>query len=88
MSVKVINSGSSKDAFMQNCLRELCYMAAVFQFDIRAKHIFGVENRLADFLSRWQTHEKYAVMFNQSIAKNIYEEIKVEKCHFRFLNNW
>jgi hypothetical protein len=27
-------------------------------------------------------------MFNQSIAKNIYEEIKVEKCHFRFLNNW
>jgi hypothetical protein len=38
-SVKVIKSGSSKDAFMQNCLRELCYMAAVFQFDIRAKHI-------------------------------------------------
>jgi hypothetical protein len=26
-SVKVINSGSSKDAFMQDCLRELCYMA-------------------------------------------------------------
>jgi sulfur carrier protein ThiS len=42
----------------------------------------GEENRLADFLSRWQTQEKYAVMFNQSIAKNIYEEIKVEKCHF------
>jgi hypothetical protein len=42
-SVKVINSGSSKDAFMQDCLRELCYIAAVFQFDIRAKHIFGVE---------------------------------------------
>jgi hypothetical protein len=37
----------------------------------------GEENRLADFLSRWQTHKKYAVMFNQSIAKNIYEEIKV-----------
>ena len=87
-SVKVINSGSSKDAFMQDCLRELCYMAAVFQFDIKAKHILGEENRLVDFLSRWQTHKKYAVMFNESIAKNIYEEIKVEKCHFRFLNNW
>jgi hypothetical protein len=43
-------------------------MAAVFQFDIRAKHILDEENRLADFLSRWQTHKKYAVMFNQSIA--------------------
>ena len=73
---------------MQDCLRELCYMAAVFQFEIRAKHILGEDNRLADFLSRWQTHKKYAVMFNQSIANNIYEEIKVEKCHFRFLNNW
>jgi hypothetical protein len=52
-SVKVINSGSSKDAFMQNCLRELCYIAAVFQFDIRAKHILDEENRLVDFLSRW-----------------------------------
>jgi hypothetical protein len=54
-------------------------MAAVFQFDIKAKHILGEENRLADFLSRWQTHKKYAVMFNQSIAKNIYEEIKSRK---------
>jgi hypothetical protein len=63
-------------------------MAAVFQFEIRAKHIMGEENRLADFLSRWQIHKKYAVMLSQSIAKTIYEEIKVEKCHFRFLNNW
>jgi hypothetical protein len=58
---------------------------------MEAKHILGEENRLADFLSRWQTHKKYAAIFNQSIAKNIYEEIKVEKCHFschfRFLNN-
>ena len=56
---------------MQDCLREFCYMAAVFEFEIRAKHILGEENRLADFLSRWQMHRKYAVMFNQSIAKNM-----------------
>jgi hypothetical protein len=45
-SVYVINSGSTKDTFMQNCLRELCYIEAIYQFKIKAKHIAGEENRL------------------------------------------
>jgi hypothetical protein len=28
--VYVINSGSTKDTFMQNCLRELCYIEAIY----------------------------------------------------------
>jgi hypothetical protein len=51
-SVKVINSGSSKNAFMQDCLRELCYMAAVFQFDIKAKLNNGLrENSLKNLIT-------------------------------------
>jgi hypothetical protein len=46
--VTVINSGSTKDSFMQNCLRELCFVEATHELEVRAKLIAGEENRLAD----------------------------------------
>jgi hypothetical protein len=49
----VINSGSTKDSLMQNCLRDLCFVEATHEFEVRAKLIAGEENRLADYLSRW-----------------------------------
>jgi hypothetical protein len=42
-SVKVLNSGFTKDEFMQCCLREICFIAATHEFEIRAKHIAGKE---------------------------------------------
>jgi hypothetical protein len=44
---KVLNSGFTKDEFMQCCLREICFIAATHEFEIRAKHIAGKENRIA-----------------------------------------
>lgn len=87
-SVKVINSGSSKDAFMQNCLRELCFIAAIHQFEIRAKHILGEENRLADYLSRWHTHTKFSKLFSSAIDLRKYEQVPVPKSAFHFCNSW
>jgi hypothetical protein len=52
-SVTVINSGSTKDSLMQNCLRDLCFVEATHEFEVRAKLIAGEENRFADYLSRW-----------------------------------
>jgi hypothetical protein len=52
-SVIVIHSGSTKDSCMQNSLRELCFVEATHEFEVRAKHIAGEVNRLADYLSRW-----------------------------------
>ena len=48
-----INSGKSRDPFMQQCLRELWLISAVNEFEIRAVHIPGRDNTLADWLSRW-----------------------------------
>jgi hypothetical protein len=52
-SVTVINSGSTKDSLMQNCLRNLCFVEATHEFEVRAKLIAGEESRLTDYLSRW-----------------------------------
>ena len=51
-SVQVLNSGASRDEFLQECLREICFLAALHEFEIRAQHIAGVDNRVADLCSR------------------------------------
>ena len=50
--VDVINSSKTKDAFMATCLRELWLVVSTYEFELRAVHIPGEENRVADWLSR------------------------------------
>ena len=76
-SVTVINSGSTKDSFMQNCLRELCFVEATHEFEVRAKHIAGEENRLADYLSRWHIHSRFIDTFLSLVDIKKYEEVSV-----------
>jgi hypothetical protein len=87
-SVYVTNSGSTKDTFMQNCLRELCYIEAIYQFEIKAKHIVGEENRLADYLSRWHIHNRYHNRFASRVEFQNFEEIQVPDSCYHFLNSW
>lgn len=53
-AVTVINSGVTRDCFMQRCLRQLWFTASLHDFEIRASFIPGDHNTLADALSRWQ----------------------------------
>jgi len=52
---------------MQSCLRDICYLAAVHGFEVRVRHIVGVENRAADHLSRWHSYYKNTVNFKSCI---------------------
>jgi len=51
-TVTVINSGKCRDRYMLCLLREIVFLCSVNNCWIRAVHIAGVENRLADRLSR------------------------------------
>ena len=53
VSVLVMNYGKTRNVWLQSCLKEILFFAAKYGFEIRAKHICGVENRAADWLSRW-----------------------------------
>ena len=46
------NKGATRCQFMQGCLREICYLSAIFEFEMRAQHIPWVSNWLPDLLSR------------------------------------
>jgi hypothetical protein len=57
---------------------------AIYQFEIKAKHIVGEENRLADYLSRWHIHNRYQ---NRVEFQN-FEEIQVpDSCYQYKCNN-
>ena len=58
-SVSVINSGRTKDAFMGSCIRELWLEVAKYGFELRAVHLPGEENRVPDWLSRWDCGQSY-----------------------------
>jgi len=51
-SVTVLNSGRCRDKLMLDLLREIAFLCAVNHCMIRAVHLAGVDNRLADSLSR------------------------------------
>ena len=47
----------------QESLEAICFSAAIYEFEIRAVHIAGIDNRLADMLSRWHLDIIYAKHF-------------------------
>jgi len=54
-AVTVLNSGRCKKTFLNTCLREIWYLSAVHEFELRAVHIPGLTNTDADLLSRWDS---------------------------------
>ena len=73
---------------MQNCVREICFYAANLPFEAKAKHISGENNRLPDYLSRWEIDNKYRTLFTNSIRDRICREIDITDDHFNFIHNW
>ena len=52
--VTILNSRISKDSLIMHLLRNLLMSAAYFGFTFCAQHVPGVENKIADALSRFQ----------------------------------
>ncbi len=84
-SVTVMNSGKSKDYFMQACLRELAFVCATHKVEIKGIHIPGVSNRVPDILSRWNLDPRYQNEFNQLVVS---ERTFVFEGFFKFTHDW
>ena len=50
--VAALTSGKVKDLSLAAILRDIWYVAASSEFELRAVHLPGEENRAADLLSR------------------------------------
>ena len=87
-SVNVLNSGAARNVFLQTCLREICLLAAQYEFEIRAQHIAGVRNRQADLCSRMHLSEDYRRSFLESNRTWLLQERKVPDHFFLFSHTW
>ena len=65
-SVLAINSGRCRLPGMHLCLREIWFLTARYDIDIFARHVAGVDNSIADHLSRWHLspghHTRFAAL--------------------------
>ena len=89
-TVSVLNSGSSKDSFLQKCLREILYYAARFNFEVKAVFFPGVENRTADLLSRWHMDSSFKNLFYDLsvVRSDVTHEKFVYTGLFEFTHDW
>ena len=75
-TVRILYSGFTRNEFLQACLREICYIAAIYEFQLKAKFISGVENRISDYLSKWEISEDYENLFLDKVrGQNL--------CHYK-----
>ena len=83
--VTVINSGSTKDPFMQRCLGQLWFTSALHDVDLHVRHILGEHNTLAYALSRWHNTSSQTRFAQAATALGIsyfFEEIPGDFCYF------
>jgi len=76
-TVWVINTGKTRDKTMQALLRELCFVCATNNFEIFARHIPGVENRVPDMLSRWSISRELRNQFVLEELSNFTNSVTV-----------
>ena len=61
--VSALTSGKVKDQSIAAISREIWYLAASHDFEMRAVHLPGEENRAADLLSRWHIDSSFEARF-------------------------
>ena len=82
--VQVLNSSKTKDKFMGSCLREIWLEVSKCGFELRAVHLPGEENRVADWLSRWEIHPCYPDKFFKHIGTELHVELELTLQMFSF----
>ena len=83
-----LNTGKSHNEILQSCLREVAFLAAIYEFQIRAVHLSTDCNRLADTLSRYDISPKHRDQFFELTKGFVLEECVVSASMFDFENSW
>ena len=84
-SVTTLNSGRTRDPFMLKILREIAFLCAKENAQIRGIHLSGVNNRLADHLSRSHLNQREEIA---SMVPHDWQEVIVGDSMFYFDEYW
>ena len=70
VAVTAFNSRRCRNAFINSCLREVWFLTATHEFEIRAVHLPGVLNSEADMLSRWNEPSRAKDQFLHHVQRD------------------
>ena len=76
--VAVLRSGRVRDPFLGACARNIWYASALSDMDIQYVHIRGLDNRVADLLSRWTGSHKDVNELCQNVSDPIWVPVDLK----------
>ncbi len=87
-SVWVINTRKTRDDFMQSSMRELAFITARQEFEVKAVHVPGVSNTISDILSRSEIEDDAASKYHALVGKEPVNQSFVYNGLFDFSHPW
>ena len=85
---QIINTGKSRCTILQDCLREIAFLAAIHEFQVRMVHLNSESNRISDHLSRWDLDIAHKQKFFDLVkAERVIESI-VSQDLFNLTHTW
>ena len=73
---------------MRKCIRELTFISATHEFELKAEHIPGVKNPISDLLSRWKNDTLDIPKLKELIGLEPYHEINITEDMFELNEFW
>jgi hypothetical protein len=83
----VLNSGRTKNPIMLSIIREIAYLSTMFNCQIRALHISGVNNRMADLMSRAPIDNNSKRLLESELNEG-WKRLPVQNDLFLISNDW
>ena len=85
--VDVVSHGKARDILLQDLLREFVFVCETNRIEVVIRHIFGLQNRIPDLLSRHHLDVKYRKQF-QILKDKEWERVIVPNGYFYIKNPW
>lgn len=85
---QVISSGRARCELLQSGLREIAFLTAVWEFEIKTVHLESKSNRISDLLSRHHLDPSYKMQFRKMTSYYHLNEYKVSEDLFNFIYTW
>ena len=87
-TVWAINMWKTKAVRLQDCVRDILFVCAKYQIQIKAIHIKGTDNRVADWLSRWDTLPVAQPSFREWNRVRGWREVRVPLGYWEISDSW
>ena len=84
----VINFGRSKDLFLQAAMRELVYLLATFQVELKVTHVLSDQNQVPDWLSRWPLGGEVRKKFRNFARGKRLQRYRPSAALLKFSHDW